>query len=254
MTGLSVLVRKELLEQWRTMRLVIVVVVFLAFGILSPVLAKYTPELIKALVPPNQVPPNLPLPTIADAIGQFVKNVGQTLSLAAILLAMGAIATEKERGTAAFLLTKPASRAAFIVAKFVALGATLGVAMIAAGVAAYGYTAWLFTAPPIAGFAAMCALLWLSLLVIGAVTLLGSALARSAVAGGAIGFAAYIVLAIVSALPTIGPYTPAGLGGPATQLALGQPPTDLVGPLAANVLIVSGATVLAWLSFRRQEL
>ena len=76
---------------------------------LSPVLAKYTPELIKALVPANQVPVILPVPTTADAIAQFVKSVGQTLTLAAILLAMGSVATEKERGTAAFILTRPAA-------------------------------------------------------------------------------------------------------------------------------------------------
>jgi len=253
-TGLAVLVRKELLEQRRTLRLVVVGAVFLAFGMLSPVLAKYFPELIKALVPANQVPPNLPVPTTADAVAQFVKNVGQTLTLAAILLAMGTVAAEKERGTAAFILTKPASRAAFVVAKLVGLGATLGVAMIAAGLGAYAYTAWLFTAPPVAGYAAMCVLLWLSLLVIAALTLLGSALVRSAVAAGAIGFAAYIGLAVVSALPTIGPYTPAGLQGPAAQLALGEAASDLVGPIVVNVLIVAGATALAWLSFRRQEL
>jgi ABC-2 type transport system permease protein len=253
-TGLAVLVRKELLEQWRTFRLVIVVVVFVAFGILSPVLAKYTPELIKALVPAGQLPVALPVPTMADAIVQFTKNVGQTLTLAAILLAMGSIATEKERGTAAFLLTKPASRAAFVVAKLAGIAATLAIAMAAAGVAAYAYTAWLFSPPPALGFAGMCVVLWLGLLVVGAITLLGSALTRSAIAAGAIGFGAYIGLAIVSALPTIGPYTPAGLQGPAMQLALGETPPDLVGPIVVNVLIVAASTALAWASFRGQEL
>jgi hypothetical protein len=38
------------------------------------------------------------------------------------------------------------------------------------------------------------------------------------------------------------------------QLALGETPTDLVGPLVVNILIVAGSTVLAWASFRRQEL
>jgi ABC-2 type transport system permease protein len=252
--GLGVLVRKELLEQWRTMRLVIVTVVFIAFGILSPVLAKYTPELIKALVPPGQLPTNLPQPTTADAVGQFVKNVGQTLTLAAILLAMGGVATEKERGTAAFILTKPASRAAFIVAKLLGLAATLGIAMAAAGLASYGYTAWLFSAPSPACYAAMCALLWLTLLVIAAVTLLGSALTRSSIAAGAIGFGSYIAFLFLSALPTIGPYAPPSLQGPAMQLALGEPAPDLVGPLVVSILVVVGSTLLAWLSFRRQEL
>ncbi len=254
MTGLRVLVRKELLEQWRTLRLVIVAVVFLAFGIMSPLLATYTPELIKALVPPGQLPVELPPPSTSDAIAQFVKNVGQTLTLAAILLSMGSIATEKERGTAAFVLTKPASRAAFVVAKLVGIAATLAVGMAAAAVASYAYTVWLFEAPDAAGYLAMSVVLWLSLLVAAAVTLLGSALTRSSIAAGAIGFGTYIGLVFLSALPTIGPYTPAGLQGPAMQLALGQPVSDLAGPLAVNALIVVGATLLAWLSFRRQEL
>jgi ABC-2 type transport system permease protein len=254
MIGLSVLVRKELFEQWRTMRLVIVTVVFLGFGIMSPVFAKYTPELVKALVPPNQLPVALPAPVVADAIAQFGKNVGQILTVAAILLSMGAIATEKERGTAAFILTKPASRAAFVVAKLVGVAATLAIAMAVSGVASYAYTTWLFTAPPAGGYVAMCVLLWLSLLDIAAITLLGSAVTRSSIAAGAIAFAAYIGLAVVSALPTIGPYTPAGLQGPAMQLALGGPVSDLAGPLLVNALIVVGATVLAWLALRRQEL
>lgn len=254
MIGLPVLIRKELFEQWRTMRLVILTVVFLAFGIMSPVLAKYTPELVKALVPPNQLPVALPAPTVADAIAQFGKNVGQILTVAAILLSMGAIATEKERGTAAFILTKPASRAAFVVAKLVGIATTLAVAMAAAGLASYAYTAWLFTPPSATGYVAMCVLLWLSLLGIAAITLFGSALTRSAIAAGAIGFAAYIGLAVISALPTVGPYTPAGLQGPAMQLALGEATSELGGPLLANALIVAGATLLAWLSLRRQEL
>ena len=45
---------------------------------------------------------------------------------------MGAVATEKERGTAALILTKPVSRAAFLVAKLVAIGLTLAVAVAVA--------------------------------------------------------------------------------------------------------------------------
>jgi ABC-2 type transport system permease protein len=254
MTGVGTLLRKELLEQWRTMRLVIVAGLFLAFGILSPVLAKYTPEIVAALLPADQLPIVIPTPTTADAIGQFVKNVGGTLTLAAILLAMGLVATEKERGTAAFVLTRPAGRGAFIVAKMTAVALTLGLAMALSGAGAYVYTAWLFSAPPIGGFAAMCVLLWLGQVVIAAMTLLGSTLVRSTVAAGAIGFGAYIGLTLLSALPTIGPYTPMGLQGPAMSLALGTDPTELAGPIVVNVGLVVGATLFAWASLRRQEL
>ncbi|NOZ73089.1 MAG: hypothetical protein GXP38_14485 [Chloroflexi bacterium] len=41
--------RKEWLELWRTYRLLVVGVVLLLFGLLSPLLAKYTPEIIKLI-------------------------------------------------------------------------------------------------------------------------------------------------------------------------------------------------------------
>ena len=254
MTGYRVLLRKELLEQWRTMRLGIVVIVYLVFGILSPVLARYMPELITGMLPPDQVPLRLPTPTTTDAIDQFIKNVGGTLTLAGVLLAMGMIAAEKERGTAAFILTKPAGRGAFVTAKLTALAVTLGVALAASGAAAYAYTVWLFEPVSAGGFAAMVLLVWLAQLSIASLTLLASALVRSVVAAGAIGFAAYAVLALVSGLPTIGSCTPAGLQNTAGQLVMGQAPSALGVAVVANVVLVAGSAVLAWLALRRQEI
>ncbi len=254
MTGLGVLVRKELLEQWRTMRLGIVVLVYLAVGLLSPATARYLPQIITSLVPPEQVPLRMPAPTVADAIGQFTKNVGGTLTLAAILLAMGLIVTEKERGTAAFLLSRRAGRGAFVAAKLTVLAAILGIAMAAAGVAGYAYTAWLFQPPPVAAFVTMVVLVWLSQVAIGAITLLGSAIAPSVVAAGAIGFAAYVVMAVVSALPTIGMLMPAGLQNIAAAVARGDGAPDLWLSVLANVCLIAAMGLTTWLVFRRQEL
>jgi ABC-2 type transport system permease protein len=254
MTGYAVLLRKELLEQWRTMRLGIVVIVYAAFGLLSPATARYLPEILRSLVPADQMPLTLPTPTMADAIGQFSKNVGGTLTLAAILLAMGLIASERERGTAAFILTQRASRGAFVAAKLTALAVALGLAMAAAGATAYAYTAWLFEPPAVGPFAVMLVLMWLSQLSIGAITLFGSAIARSVVAAGAIGFAAYVVLAVVSALPVIDIVTPAGLQALASGLAGGEPAPDLWLAVIADLALTLGMGTLTWLSLRRQEL
>jgi ABC-2 type transport system permease protein len=255
MTGFGVLVRKELLEQWRTMRLGVVAIVYLAFGILSPVLAKYTPEIVGALLPVQQAQAmHLPSPTTADAIAQFTKNIGGNLMLAPILLAMTMIAVEKERGTAAFVLTKAAARGAFVAAKIAALGATLAVAFVLSGVAAYAYTAWFFPAPDVVGFVEMIVLVWLSQLALGAVTLLGSALVRGTIAAGGFGIGALAVFTILSVLPTIGPYTPLGLQGIGASLALGKSPPEVLGPVLVAIAIVAAATVAAWAVFRRQEL
>jgi ABC-2 type transport system permease protein len=253
MNGFGVLLRKELLEQWRTWRLLVVGIIFAIFGIGSPVLARYTPELIKSLAG-DQYTGLIPTPTIADAIIQFQKNLGQTGILAAILLAMGSVAVEKERGTAAMLLTKPLSRGAFLGAKLAAIATTLLVSTLVAGVGAYAYTALLFSAPPLAGYAVMCVLLFLSLVAYGSLTFLGSTLTRSSMAAAGIGIGAMVVLIAISALPGIGPWTPGHLANPGMALALGEPANDLLPPLITTVALIAAAYGAAWLSFRRQEL
>ncbi len=71
----------------------------------SPLLAKLTPQLLKAL---PDMPPGLaemiPEPTLTDAVAQYLKNLSQFGILLALLMSMGAMAQEKERGTAALVL------------------------------------------------------------------------------------------------------------------------------------------------------
>ena len=94
MTGFAILVGKELREQWRTWSLLVVAVVFGAFGLASPLLARYMSELIAALAPAGEIVIEVPPPVVADAIDQILRNLGQAGVLAAILLAMGSVASE----------------------------------------------------------------------------------------------------------------------------------------------------------------
>ena len=214
MTGFTTLLRKELLEQWRTTRLPVVATVFLLVGLTSPLLARFTPEIIRA-VGGDQFQIVLPTPTAADAYDQLAKNLGQFGALVAVLLAMGSVATEKERGTAALILTKPAGRGAFLAAKLVAIGVTLGVSTAIAAAGAWFYTFVLFEPLPIAGFAAAMTVQWLALVAYAAVTFVGSTLTRSALAAAGLGVGAFIVLGIIGIVPAIGRYLPTGLGSTA---------------------------------------
>jgi ABC-2 type transport system permease protein len=255
MNGFSVLMGKELSEQIRTMRIVGVAAVFVLFGIISPLTAKYLPDIIKA-VASDQFPVGMiPTPTTADAVDQFLKNLSQFGILAAILLSMGAVATEKDRGTAGFVLTKPVSRLAFLAAKISAISLNLLIAIVLAGVAAYWYTAILFEAIPIAGFAASVMVLWLSLVVFAALTFLGSTIAGSALVGAGFGIVALVVTGLVGVVPGVARFMPQGLIGIARDLALGTAPgADAIGPIVANVVFFVAVLGIAWLSFRRQEL
>ena len=253
MTGIGTLLRKELLEQWRTLRLPLVAVVFLLIGLGSPLLARFTPELLNA-VAGDQLPIQLPPPTTADSVDQLTKNLNQFGALIAILLAMGSVATEKERGTAALILAKPVGRGAFLVAKLVAIGVTLAAGTAVAVAGAWFYTLVLFEPLPIGGILVAGALDWLLLLSWAAITFVGSTLTRSSLAAAGLGFVALIVIGALSAIPAVAPWLPTGLGGPARAFALGTSGPSVVTPLVGTLGLIATAGVLAWLSFRRQEL
>ena len=253
--GFRLLLAKELREQLRTLRLVVVVAVLAAFGATSPLLAKFLPDIIKAAGTQTAgLTITMPTPTTADAVLQLVKNLGQFGLLIAILVCMGTVATEKERGTAGFVLTKPVGRGPFLMAKAVAIGLLLAAGIAAGYALAWVYTAILFEALPLPGFVASGALLWLSLLLVASVTFLFSVLASSSLVAGGAGFVALIVTGIVAAIPGIGAYAPTGLSTPAVALALGNPSGELAGPIVVNLVLVGLALAAAQLAFRRQEL
>ena len=259
MSGFRALLGKELREQVRTYRLPVVAIVFVLFGISSPVLARYIKELFDALgsQAAGGIEIVIPQPVVADAVGQLLKNLSQFGILIAILLAMGTVSSEKERGTAAFVLTKPASRLSFLLAKFVAIGVTLAIAVALAFVAGALYTALLFDGADVSiiGFVEMSLLLWMTIFAYAALTFLGSTLTRSSAGGAGFGFLALVITGIIAALPTIGAYMPTALLASASNLALGLPPGgNLAGQLIACALFIVVPFALAYLSFRRQEL
>jgi ABC-2 type transport system permease protein len=252
MRGYAVLLRKEVTEQLRTRRLPVVALVFLLFGLASPVLAKYTPDIVKLAA--STIDIHVPTPTITDAVAQLIKNLSQVGVLTAILLAMGSVAGEKESGTAAFVLVKPVSRLAFLAAKFSGLVVTMAVAVLVCGVAAYLYTDLLFAPLSVLGFGTACLVILLGLLEIAAVTFLGSTLVRSSIPAAGIGIVALVFAGVVASLPNVGHFTPLGLNELASDLALQQTTTGWNLPVIVNVGFVVVALAASWLVFRRQEI
>ena len=253
MSGLALVARKEVLEQVRTMRLMVVLAVFASLGLISPVLARYIREIVQA-VGGDQFQGVIPTPTMADAIAQFTKNVGEFGVFLAVLVTMGAVATERDRGTAAFVVTKPISRRAFVTAKVVSIGALLAAGTAVAGILCWIYTTLLFQAPPLAGYAGAVALVWLSLAVVASITFLASVVARSAMAAGGIGLATMLVAGTLGAIPVIGPYMPLSLWAAANELAQGSMPANLAGPVIVNGIFVGAMVAVAAWVFGREEL
>lgn len=245
--------RKELMEQWRSYRLLIVGAVLIVFGMTSPLLAKLTPELVKLVPEGESLAALIPAPTAADAVAQYAKNMNQFGIVLALLVTMGAVAQEKDKGTAAMMLVKPMPRSVFLVAKFAALSLTFAVSIALAAIGSYTYTLILFGALSASAWLALNSLLLIYVLVFVALTLLCSTLMRSTVAAGGLAFGILIVLSILSALPSIGEVLPGQLTVWGTGLALGA---DIAAwpALGMSLALIVISLVAAWLAFERQEL
>ncbi|MBN2386361.1 MAG: ABC transporter permease subunit [Anaerolineales bacterium] len=249
-----IVLRKELMEQWRTKRLLVILAVMAIFGLISPLLAKLTPDLLKSIPDmPAGLADLIPEPTLTDAVLQYVKNLEQFGILLALLMSMGSVAQEKERGTAAMMLTHPLSRAAFLLAKFAALAVTFTLSLTVAALACWYYTLLLFEALPWDSFLALNGLMLVGFFVYIAATILCSTLVRSQGAAAGLAFGALVLIAGIGSLPRIGTYFPGQLFNWGVGLALGA--ADPAWPaLWVSLGLIVTFLGIAWLVFRRQEL
>ncbi len=250
---------KEFREQWRTWRFIILVVVLVISGLVSPLLAYYTPAILRTV-------PNMPAgfaglipdPTVSDAIGQYIKNVSQFGVFLVILLVMGAVAQEVERGTMAMLLVRPVKRSAVILAKWLVWAFTLISGLAIGGSMGWVYTYVLFEPLPLLPFLQLNLLMLIFLLVYMSVTLLASTLARSqAVAAGA-AFGGLALLLVLSSLPRLGDFMPGRLNAWGSALlvgASGTPAEASAWPaLWVSLAIILLSIAAACLRLEREEI
>jgi ABC-2 type transport system permease protein len=251
--------RKELLEQWRTRKVIVVVAVFLLFGLTSPLLARFVFEIIQNVPGAEGFAGLIPTPTAADAVAQYIENITQFGFILTLLLAMGLIAGEKDRGTAAMTLSKPVPRWAFVLSKFDALALVFLPAVLLAGLGAGYYTNLLFDPGLALGpFLLGNVLLWLWLLAMAAAVLLGSALGRTTLIGAGLGLLFSVALLIGGAFPQAAGVLPGGLVAWAGQLGLpvaadALPATGAWGALAGTLVVIAFCLVTAVGAVERQE-
>ncbi|MBN2199359.1 MAG: ABC transporter permease subunit [Candidatus Aminicenantes bacterium] len=261
--------RKEWLEQRRTYRLLIVAVVLLLFGLMSPLLARYTPEIIRMAAPQGEeIIKLLPPPTAGDAVDQYLKNITQFGVLLALFMTMGTMSLEKDRGTAALMLSKPLPRSAFVLGKFASLALTFTLSLLLAGAAGFYYTWLLFGPPDPAGWLGLNVLVLIFLLVYVALTLLCSTMTKSQVLAGGMSFGLWLTLSLLGAFPRIGDYLPRQLTDWAARLGKGTG-VDSIGnlsplidgrsgtywpALAVSLGLIAASLLVSCLIFKRQEL
>ncbi len=128
--------RLEWLRMVRTPRAITLAAVYVAFGLLGPVLSKYLPEIVKHVQSGMTI--TVATPTPKDGIVNYVGQVSQTGLVVVVVIAAGALAFDSHRGLSTFLRTRAASLWDLVLPRF-AVTAGAAVAAYLAGTLAAWY-------------------------------------------------------------------------------------------------------------------
>ena len=144
MKALIAFLKKELLEQLRTGRLMILGILFVLFGIMNPAVAKLTPWLLEimadSLAESGMVVTAVTVSAM-DSWVQFFKNIPMAL-IAFVLLESSMFTREYQTGTLVLSLTKGLARFKVVIAKAVVLAVFWTVGYWMCFAITYGYNAY----------------------------------------------------------------------------------------------------------------
>jgi ABC-2 type transport system permease protein len=253
--GFANLLGHENRTWWRTRRWWINILIWLVVinGTLLAMLSSSGEETSALERTPEQV--------LAEARTVFVVMAGIFGSIGVVIAMQGVIIDEKKNGTAAWIMSKPASRPAFILAKLVANGFALFVALLLVqGAVAYlQLTLYGGNTPLLIPFVAGMALLGLHTLFYLTLTLMLGTLFhdRGPVIGIPIGilFSAMFLMGIVGQAAYLTPWLiipSGGFQGLAIEVMLGQPLTTTTPIWATVVWTVIFVGIALW-RFQREE-
>lgn len=254
MSGLRAFLGKEMRETVKTWRLWVLPGVLVFVGLTTPILTAATPRILEmsARSMPGAVI-KLPPPKAADSYLQFIGNLDQMVLIAIVITGAALIAGERKSGTMVLMLTKPLSRAGFVIAKIVTQVGLVTVATAIGTALCVALTVAVFDAGMISQALAAVGL-WLvfAAMMTTLMALLSAWLGGQAAAAGA-GIGAYVLFMILSGFPITRDHTPAGLTVAYSAL-LKHESVALLWPLVTTLALTALFTAAAVGVFSRKEI
>lgn len=230
--------KKERMEQVRTGRLLVLVIVFALFGIMNPAIAKLTPWMLQTLSG-SLAETGITITSIeVNALSswtQFYKNLPIAL-LIFVLITSPSFTAEYQKGTLVQVLTKGLPRVKVLAAKALTMVLLWTLCYFLCFFVTFGYTAFFWDNGEAAHLVFSASLYWLFGVWVISVMVLSSALATGNTgvllgAGGAI-LSSYLL----GLLPGFAPYLPLYLTGGMALLTGAAAP----GAMAPSALITAG--------------
>jgi ABC-2 type transport system permease protein len=232
--------KKEVCELTRTHKLTVLGLVFLLFGIMSPLAAKFMPEILLSALPEGMTI-TLPEPSAMDSWGQFFKNISQMGMIVLVILFGGIMSNELSRGTLTHLLTKGLSRKTVILSKFTAAGLAWTAAYVLCLVTTFAYTVYFWPDDTVQSLLTALLGLWVFGLLLLSVLLLGGVIFKNNYGSLLFAGAFVAVLNLLNLLRPLQPLNPVLLTSGSMALLSGQRAAmDFTLPL----LITAGLTLI----------
>lgn len=238
MNGFTAFLKKELMEQLRTYRVLILLSVFFLFGMMSPLMAKLLPEILSGMEMEGMTIV-IPEPGAMDAYAQFFKNSTQMGVIVILLVFGGILSNELMRGTLINVLAKGLRRHTIILAKFTAAVLLWSVSFLLESFINQVYTNYLFDTSDIQNLIFSLFCFWLF-----GVFVLSLIFFSSTVAGGNFGgliLTAVILggLLLLNIVPSAEKLSPMYLSAHNLDLLSGVlKPSDFIKPLLITVGLI----------------
>ncbi|MDR0326232.1 MAG: ABC transporter permease [Oscillospiraceae bacterium] len=232
---------KEFMESVRTYKLFIMGAVFLLLGMMSPLLARFTPAILEAVA--GEMPEMviiIPEPSAYDSWLQFFSNIGQMGLLALVIVFSGLTAGEIGKGTVINMLTKGLSRGTVIFSKLSAAAAIWTVCYLLSILAAFAYTAYFWGAHETHHVFLSFFSMWLYGILLIAFVIFGGILTASIYGSMLLTGGVVVVMMLINILPGARPYNPITLSGENALLLTAQRTVSDFAP----ALIVCAALIL----------
>ncbi len=225
--------------------------VYLIFGLLGPVMAKYMPEILGRVQ--SEMTIIVPPPQPKDGIINYVNQVGQIGVIVVVAIASSALTFDAHRGLSTFLRTRVVSMWVLVRPRIV-LPAAAAVLAYALGTFAAWYETVLLLGPLPVG-AVLAGLLCESfyLIFVVAVVAAAASIARSTIGTVAITLAALIGLSIIGGLGVLQDWLPSTLAGAPVALLTTAGLQDFLPAMAAAAVLSMVLFAAAVIGLRRRE-
>ena len=235
--------RLEWIRLFRTKRWIALLGVYVFFGLVGPLTARYISEILESFGGGVEVV--VPEPVAADGIASYVSNAAQIGLLVSVGVAAAALAVDAKPQMGIFLRTRVAHVRNIIVPRYLVVTSAVAASFCLGSVAALYESTVLMGSLPLDG--------WLLGTLLGCLYLAFAVAVVAAVAGrtqsllvtvvGAIGI--LLLLPIIGIAPEVGQWLPSHLVGAIDSLVRGAGYADYVGSTIVTLALTAGALGLA---------